>query len=83
VTDLVSRVRAPTLVLHATDDAVASFSQGRKLAALIPGARFVPLESRNHILLEHEPAWARFVDEVSRFLAEDTVTAAPSLPQPR
>lgn len=83
VTDLVSRVRAPTLVLHATDDAVASFNQGRKLAALIPGARFVPLESRNHILLEHEPAWARFVDEVSRFLAEDTVTAAPSSPQPR
>jgi pimeloyl-ACP methyl ester carboxylesterase/DNA-binding winged helix-turn-helix (wHTH) protein len=70
VSDLVSQVRAPTLVLHATGDAVASFSQGRKLAALIPGARFVPLESRNHILLEHEPAWTRFVDEVRRFLAD-------------
>ena len=75
VSDLVSQVRAPTLVLHATGDAVASFSQGRKLAALIPGARFVPLESRNHILLEHEPAWTRFVDEVRRFLADDNDSA--------
>jgi pimeloyl-ACP methyl ester carboxylesterase len=75
VLDLVPQVRAPTLVLHATRDAVATFSQGRKLAAMIPGARFVPLESPNHILLEHEPAWARFVDEVHRFLAEDTEPA--------
>lgn len=95
VLDLVPQVRAPTLVLHATGDAVASFSQGRKLAALIPGARFVPLESQNHIILEHEPAWARFVDEVHRFLAEDVdasrapattgapLRAAPSTPLPR
>jgi pimeloyl-ACP methyl ester carboxylesterase/DNA-binding winged helix-turn-helix (wHTH) protein len=86
VTELVPQVRAPTLVLHATGDAVASFSQGRKLAAHIPGARFVPLESRNHILLEHEPAWTRFVDEVHRFLAEDVddaLRAAPSPPPPR
>ena len=88
VTDLVPQVRAPTLVLHATGDAVASFSQGRKLAAMIPGARFVPLESRNHILLEHEPAWARFVDEVRRFLADEpgdatAVRRAPSAPPPR
>jgi pimeloyl-ACP methyl ester carboxylesterase/DNA-binding winged helix-turn-helix (wHTH) protein len=88
VTELVPQVRAPTLVLHATGDAVASFSQGRKLAAMIPGARFVPLESRNHILLEHEPAWARFVDEVHRFLAEEPddarpVRGAPSAPRPR
>jgi pimeloyl-ACP methyl ester carboxylesterase/DNA-binding winged helix-turn-helix (wHTH) protein len=68
VTELAPQVRAPTLVLHATGDAVAAFSQGRKLAALIPGARFVPLEGRNHILLESEPAWTRFVDEVRRFL---------------
>jgi len=72
VLDLVPQVRVPTLVLHATRDAVATFSQGRKLAAMIPGARFVPLESPNHILLEHEPAWARFVDEVHRFLADDS-----------
>jgi pimeloyl-ACP methyl ester carboxylesterase/DNA-binding winged helix-turn-helix (wHTH) protein len=75
VSALVPQVRAPTLVLHSTGDAVQSFAQGRNLAALIPGARFVPLESKNHILLEHEPAWTRFVDEVHRFLADDTDSA--------
>jgi pimeloyl-ACP methyl ester carboxylesterase/DNA-binding winged helix-turn-helix (wHTH) protein len=74
VSELVPQVRVPTLVLHVTGDAVASFNQGRKLAAMIPGARFVPLEGRNHILLEHEPAWSRFTEEVRRFLAEDRMT---------
>jgi len=84
VAELLPRVSVPTLVIHATGDAVAPFGQGRKLAAHIPGARFVPLESRNHILLEHEPAWARFVDEVSRFLADEApVSAAPSRPPTR
>lgn len=77
VSELLQRVRAPTLVLHATGDAVASFSQGRTLAARIPGARFVPLESRNHILLEGEPAWPRFVEEVRRFLEHDVDAAGP------
>ncbi len=75
VTELAPQVRAPTLVLHATGDAVA-FGQGRKLAALIPGARFVQLESRNHVLLESEPAWPRFVDEVRRFLRSGPDVAA-------
>ena len=57
ITALLPRVNAPTLVLHARGDERAPFDQGRLLAAEIPGARFVPLESRNHILLEHEPAW--------------------------
>jgi pimeloyl-ACP methyl ester carboxylesterase/DNA-binding winged helix-turn-helix (wHTH) protein len=85
VTELAPQVRAPTLVLHATGDAVAAFSQGRKLAALIPDARFVPLEGRNHILLESEPAWTRFVDEVRRFLRSgaDTDTSQLSAPDPR
>ena len=47
------------------------FEQGRRLAALLPNSRFVPLEGRNHVLLEEEPAWPRFVDEVRRFLADD------------
>jgi pimeloyl-ACP methyl ester carboxylesterase len=78
VTDLAPRVRAPTLVLHARGDAAVPFEQGRLIAARIPGARFVSLESRNHILLEDEPAWARFTDEVRRFLAEET-DLAPSI----
>jgi pimeloyl-ACP methyl ester carboxylesterase/DNA-binding winged helix-turn-helix (wHTH) protein len=75
---LAPRVRAPTLVLHGVGDAAVPFDQGRRLAALIPGARFVSLESQNHILLEHEPAWPRFLDEIRRFLAEDD---APSVPE--
>jgi pimeloyl-ACP methyl ester carboxylesterase/DNA-binding winged helix-turn-helix (wHTH) protein len=63
-------ITAPTLVLHANGDAAIPFDQGRQLAALIPDARFVSLESRNHILLEDEPAWARFCEEVRAFLRE-------------
>jgi pimeloyl-ACP methyl ester carboxylesterase/DNA-binding winged helix-turn-helix (wHTH) protein len=70
VSALAPLVRAPTLVLHARGDGVATFGEGRKLAALIPGAQFVPLEGRNHVLLETEPAWPRFIAEVRRFLAE-------------
>lgn len=58
----------PTLVLHATDDALVPFEEGRLVATLIPDARFVPLEGRNHILLAGEPAWKRFLEEVRRFL---------------
>jgi pimeloyl-ACP methyl ester carboxylesterase/DNA-binding winged helix-turn-helix (wHTH) protein len=71
ITDLAPRVRAPTLVLHGVGDAAVPFEQGRQLAALIPGARFVSLESKNHVLLEHEPAWPRFLEEVRSFLAEE------------
>jgi pimeloyl-ACP methyl ester carboxylesterase/DNA-binding winged helix-turn-helix (wHTH) protein len=63
-----AEVRSPALVLHARGDAMVPFEIGRQLAALIPRARFVPLDSRNHVLLETEPAWSRFVDEVRVFL---------------
>ena len=68
VVDLLKQVKVPTLVLHCRDDFVVPFEEGRRLAGLIPGARFVPLEGRNHLLLESEPAWPRFVTEVRRFL---------------
>ena len=71
VTELADRVRIPTLVLHATGDAFAPFDQGREIASRIHGSRFVPLESRNHVLLEEEPACTRFVQEVRSFLQED------------
>ena len=67
VTALLPQVAAPTLVLHARSDEAISPSQGRLLAARIPGATLVELDSRNHILLETEPAWARFKDEVLAF----------------
>lgn len=68
VTDLLSQVRTPTLVMHAQDDAAVPFEQGRELAYAIPDARFVPLEGRNHILLADEPAWAVFLRELNSFL---------------
>jgi pimeloyl-ACP methyl ester carboxylesterase/DNA-binding winged helix-turn-helix (wHTH) protein len=69
VKELLAQVRVPTLVLHCQDDAVQPFEEGRRLAAGIPGSRFVALEGRNHIILESEPAWHRFIEEVYRFIA--------------
>jgi pimeloyl-ACP methyl ester carboxylesterase len=69
VSDLAGQVTVPTLVLHARDDLVVPFTEGRLLAALIPSARFVPLEGRNHILLADEPAWPAFLSELRAFLA--------------
>ena len=67
IVDLLPEVRVPTLVLHSSEDSVAPFSEGRLLAAQIPDARFVQLDSKNHVLLEHEPAWERFKEEVLSF----------------
>ncbi len=68
VTDLLGKVRAPTLVIHARDDAVCPITEGRFLASGIPGAQFVELDSANHILLEGEPAWTRFRQAALEFL---------------
>lgn len=68
VKELLPRVQVPTLVLHCRNDAVAPFDEGRELAASIPGARFVPLESQNHLLLADEPAWGKFLAEFRSFL---------------
>jgi pimeloyl-ACP methyl ester carboxylesterase/DNA-binding CsgD family transcriptional regulator len=76
VTSEAARIATPTLVLHARDDALVPFSEGRLLATLIPGARFVPLESRNHILLADEPAWDAFRAELSHFLGPEAISPA-------
>ncbi len=73
VSDLCSRVSVPTLVLHCRDDGIVSFDRGRRMAAMIPDARFVPLDGQNHLFLKDEPAWPRFMEEVSAFLAQDEV----------
>ncbi|MEE8045313.1 MAG: alpha/beta fold hydrolase [Dehalococcoidia bacterium] len=61
-------INVPTLVLHARDDAQIPFEQGRQLAAMIPGSRFVPLEGANHLILAYEPGWAIAISEVRAFL---------------
>ena len=72
VVSLLPRVSCPTLVLHATHDVRIPFEQGKLVASLIPGARFVPLESENHLLLEGEPAWRRWLEEVEAFIPART-----------
>jgi pimeloyl-ACP methyl ester carboxylesterase/DNA-binding CsgD family transcriptional regulator len=68
VTELAPRVRAPAIVFHARGDEMVSFAEGRRLAALVPDARFVPLDGRNHIFLAGEPAWPTFLRELRAFL---------------
>jgi pimeloyl-ACP methyl ester carboxylesterase/DNA-binding CsgD family transcriptional regulator len=81
VSDLAPAVTVPTLVLHAREDGLVPYKYGRELASMIPGARFVPLEGCNHILLEDEPAWPAFLAEVGAFLAVGaTATAPPARP---
>lgn len=75
VTDLARQLTLPTLVLHARGDAAVPFDEGRRLAALIPGARFVSLDSDNHVLLDNEPAWNEFLGAVRAFLGASS--AAP------
>ena len=68
VRELLEEVRCPTLIFHSREDHAVPFSQGEFLAKGIPGAKFIPLESQNHILLENEPAWTVFAQEVQAFL---------------
>lgn len=68
VTDLAPKAQCPTLVLHVRSDSRVPFDEGRMVASLIPGARFVPLEGRNHVLLEGEPAFTQMFSALHDFL---------------
>jgi pimeloyl-ACP methyl ester carboxylesterase/DNA-binding winged helix-turn-helix (wHTH) protein len=68
VTALLGQIRVPTLVMHCREDAAIPFEEGRRLAAAIPGAHFVALEGRNHVILEGDPAWDRLFEEIAAFL---------------
>ena len=77
VTALLAEVRCPTLVLHSTRDVRVPFAEGRLIASAIPGARFVPVDSSNHLILEHEPAWPHWLAEVRDFLPEAPLAQDP------
>jgi pimeloyl-ACP methyl ester carboxylesterase/DNA-binding CsgD family transcriptional regulator len=83
LTERLAAVRARTLVMHARGDGRIPYAEGRLLAAGIPGARFVTLDGRNHILLEHEPAWRRFCEAFSEFVAPDASDAAARSSSPQ
>ncbi len=75
---LLAGLDLPTLVLHSRGDQITTFAKGRYLAAHIPGARLVTLESKNHIVLGDEAAWPVFVREVEAFLGPDRTSASPT-----
>ncbi|MEO8034660.1 MAG: alpha/beta fold hydrolase [Acidobacteriota bacterium] len=68
VVGLLDQVRVPTLVIHGREDNVVPVAEGRLLASAIRDAQFVELESKNHVLLEDEPAWPRFQEAVLDFV---------------
>jgi len=69
VRERLAHVKTPTLVIHSRNDARVTLANGRELATGIPNARFIILESQNHVLLDQEPAMARFLEEIAAFLA--------------
>ena len=71
VSHRLAQVQIPTLVIHSRGDLSAPFEQGKELAAGIPGARFVSLDSQNHLLPECDPAWPTMLQEIDAFLAEE------------
>jgi DNA-binding CsgD family transcriptional regulator len=72
------RVAARTLVMHARGDRVVPAEEGRRLAALIPDARLVLLDSDNHILLADEPAWEQFRAALGEFLGTHETPSRPA-----
>lgn len=74
VSHLLPQIKAPTLVLAARHDRALRPGQAAEMAAAIPDARLVVLESENHILLADEPAWQVFISEISDFVDEGRVT---------
>jgi pimeloyl-ACP methyl ester carboxylesterase len=78
VMHLCPRVSVPTLVVSCRGDMRVPFEQGAQMAAAIPGARFVPLDSANHVLLPDEPAWAEFHRELAAFMGDSEAPAPVS-----
>ena len=71
VRELAGSLEVPALVTHCIDDVAVPFEEGRMLAGLIPNATFLPLNCKNHVLLERDPAWPEFVAAVEQFTEVD------------
>jgi DNA-binding winged helix-turn-helix (wHTH) protein/pimeloyl-ACP methyl ester carboxylesterase len=70
VVNLLPKIVAPTLVLHSRHDNSVPFDEGRRIATSIANAKFVSLDTENHVPLAEEPAWHTFVSEIESFLLE-------------
>jgi pimeloyl-ACP methyl ester carboxylesterase len=71
VSEQLAKVQTPTLILHSEREAVAPLSEARFMAARIPNAKFVALDSANHLVMHQEPEWRRAVDEIEAFLSSE------------
>jgi DNA-binding winged helix-turn-helix (wHTH) protein/alpha-beta hydrolase superfamily lysophospholipase len=71
VSEQLAKVQTPTLILHSEREAVAPLSEARFMASRIPNAKFVALDSANHLVLHQEPEWRRAVDEIEAFLSSE------------
>ncbi|MGH3219116.1 MAG: helix-turn-helix transcriptional regulator [Streptosporangiaceae bacterium] len=74
VWQLLPQVRWPALVIYSKDDVRVPFTEGRLLAAGIPGAEFVPIDGVNHTVMSEEPGWQQILHAIDAFL--------PSRPRP-
>lgn len=81
VQDEARRVRCPTLVAHGTGDLRIPFEEGRRIAGLIPGAQFVSLETRNHLMPTGDPAWKRLLDAMIEFYPPAQPAGGEGFPQ--
>ena len=77
VTAIAAGVRPATLVLNTERDTNPPLAESRLAASRIPGAHLVTLPGRNHILLEDEPGWPRWIEEVRQFLGADRMSGSP------
>jgi pimeloyl-ACP methyl ester carboxylesterase len=66
---ILGKIDIPTLVLHANRDAAVPFAESKIIAGGIKGAKLKVLDSNNHLLFDHEPAWPQFLQEVDAFIA--------------
>jgi pimeloyl-ACP methyl ester carboxylesterase/DNA-binding CsgD family transcriptional regulator len=78
ISETAREVKHRALVLHARDDRAVPYEEGRRLASLLPDARFVTIDSDNHILQEAEPAWETFLAEVRAFLGVGAPARTPT-----
>lgn len=71
VREQLAKVTVPTLVIHSRGDIRIPLETGRDIAASIPNAEFVGLESDGHLLLGREPASKVFVETVREFISRN------------
>jgi pimeloyl-ACP methyl ester carboxylesterase len=60
-------IAAPVLIVNAVDDPLTLYVNAQSMAARIPGAKLVTIESGRHMLLGHEE---RIRSEIAAFLEE-------------